>query len=205
MVRSFDGRPVDQDQLDELCVSALWSPTAGNSAGVRLHTVGAALVSDYLTVATDAAWRASSRRYAGLSRAGAVVLVTSRPQDYLERYAQPDKATSGLAAPDAWPVPYWHADAAMATMALLLLIEEAGLQATLWGNFRYEADVLRWAGITDERLFATVLVGHGDGNDEPSASLGRVVPSRRTRVSRIGLGEDGAQNARDVAGGELES
>jgi len=30
--------------------------------------------------------------------------------------------------------PYWHTDAAMATMALLLLIEESGWQAALWAT-----------------------------------------------------------------------
>ena len=137
MTRSFDGTPVDTAWLEDLCASALWAPTAGNSAGVRLNVVGPEHVASYLEVATDASWRDSSRRYSGLARAGAVVLVTTRPGDYLDRYAEPDKAASGLGDVDAWPLPYWHADAAMATMALLLLLEESDWQATLWGSFRH--------------------------------------------------------------------
>ena len=38
MTRSFDGTPVDAVWLDDLCAQALWAPTAGNSAGVRLYT-----------------------------------------------------------------------------------------------------------------------------------------------------------------------
>src|ERR1700691_5435435 len=185
MTRSFDGTPADARWLEELCASALWAPTAGNSAGVRLNVIGMDHVGAYFDVATDASWRERSRRFDGLSRAGAVVLVTTRPQDYVERYAESDKAASGLGEYDAWPLPYWHADAAMATMSLLLLLEESGWQATLWGSFRHDKDVLAWANITDEELFASVLVGRADGNDVASRSLDRPVPTRRARVRRV--------------------
>jgi nitroreductase len=185
MTRSFDGTPVDPSWLEELCAEALWAPTAGNSAGVRFHIVDASHVDDYFEVATDATWRQESRRYEGLRRAGAIVLVTARPDDYLERYGEPDKSSSGLADRDSWPLPYWHTDAAMATMALLLLLEESNWQAALWGNFRHDDDVRRWAKFEDEELFASVLIGRGDGNDPASSSLSRPVPSREARVKRV--------------------
>jgi nitroreductase len=185
MTRSFDGTPVDEAWLDELCAEALWAPTAGNSAGVRFYTLGAAFVDPYLTLVTDEEWRQRSRRYEGLRRAGALVLVTARVTEYLERYGEGDKATSNLNEKTEWPLPYWHTDAAMATMALLLLLEESNWQAALWGNFRNGEAVLNWAGIYDEELFATVFVGRADGNDQPSASLSRTVPTRRARVRRL--------------------
>jgi len=185
MTRSFDGTPVDLAWLDQLCAEALWAPTAGNTAGVRFRTVDATHVEEYLEVATDETWRQESRRYEGLRRAGAIVLVTTRPEDYVQRYAEVDKSSSGLADRDAWPLPYWHTDAAMATMALLLLLEESDWQATLWGNFRNDQAVRRWAHLEDEELFASVFVGRGDGNDPPSASLSRSVPSRAARVRRV--------------------
>lgn len=185
MVRSFDGTPVDPDWLEEACALALRAPTAGNSAGVRFAVLGAERVGDYLERATDPEWRARSRRAGGLSRAGAVVLVTVRVGDYLARYDERDKAASGLADRSAWPLPYWHGDAAMATMNLLLLLEEGGWHATLWGNFRHGDDVLAWAGLVDEELFATVLIGRSDGSDEPSPSLARPVPTREARVRRL--------------------
>ena len=70
-------------------------------------------------------------------------------------------------------------------MALLLLLEDSGWQAALWGNFRHEDEVRRWAGIDDEDLFATVLIGRADGNDVRSASLARDVPSRASRVRAV--------------------
>lgn len=185
MTRSFDGTPVDETWLDELCAQALWAPTAGNSAGVRLYTLGAEYVETYFEQATDEAWRQRERRSDGLRRAGGVVLVTSRAQDYLARYGEGDKAHSGLGERSAWPVPYWTTDAAMATMALLLLIEESGWQSTLWGSFRNADAVMRWAGIDDEELFGTVLIGRGDGADVTSSSLRRAVPSRSDRVRRL--------------------
>ena len=185
MVRSFDGTPVNLDWLDGLCATALWAPSAGNSAGVRMRTIGQDLLPQYFEVATDETWRQSARRAPGLQRAGGVVLITARPQDYLARYAEPDKLSSGLHESAAWPLPYWHADAAMAAMALLLLIEESGWQATLWGNFRHGDDVLAWARIEDETLFGAVLIGRGDGNDVPSPSLDRTVPTRAQRVGRV--------------------
>jgi nitroreductase len=185
MVRSFDGTGVDEDELGELCAQSLWAPTAGNAAGVRMHTVGRALVNQYFDVATDREWRVNARRAPGLLRAGAVVLVTSKRSAYLERYGEQDKASSGLSDERSWPIPYWHTDAAMATMALLLLLEERGLAATLWGNFRHEHEVLRWARIDGEDLFASVVLGHADGNDIVSTSLERDVPPRPHRVTRV--------------------
>lgn len=187
MIRSFDATPVDERWLDETCATALWAPTAGNSAGVSMHTIGADLVGAYFERATDPEWRRDSPRAAGLARAGAVVLVTSRPQAYLDRYGEPDKRTSGLSTMAAWPIPYWHTDAAMATMALLLLLEEAGWSSTIWGNFRHDREVLDWAGAPEESLFASVLIGRPDGNDQRSRSLERAVPARSARVRRVGF------------------
>ena len=185
MVRSFDATPVDAEWLCGLCADAMWAPTAGNTAGVRMYVVGPDLVGSYFEVATDDHWRANAPRAAALMRAGAVVVVTSRPSDYVARYAEQDKAASGLDDPTAWAIPYWHTDAAMATMALLLLIDEAGLAATLWGNFRREREILEWIGADNDALFATVVIGRDDGTDRRSTSLERAVPRRAQRVRRV--------------------
>lgn len=185
-MRSFDSTPVDPSLLDELCADALRAPSAGNAAGVRMYTLSQQLVPDFFIAATDENWRATSRRAPGLARCGAVVVVTSRPDDYVARYRENDKITAGLDDIDAWTIPYWHTDAAMATMALLLLLEEAGWQACLWGNFRNDVQVLTLVGAPDEKMFCSILVGRGDGNDAPSSSLHRDVPTRSQRVRRVG-------------------
>lgn len=74
----------------------------------------------------------------------------------------------------------------MATMALLLLIEEAGWGATLWGAFRHVDEVLAWAGAAaGTELFCSVLVGVPEPGDRRSASLDRVDRPRVDRVRRV--------------------
>jgi nitroreductase len=186
MIRSFTGEPVNVDELDAMCVESLRAPTAGNSCGVSYLTVGPDRIGDYFTVATDEQWRADAARAPGLMRASGVVLVLCDPSRYTDRYAMTDKTRSGLRDRDAWPLPYWHTDAAMATMALLLLIEEAGWGATLWGAFRHVDEVLAWASApAGTELFCSVLVGVPDPTDPPSASLDRVQRPRVARVRRV--------------------
>ncbi|MGH9020092.1 MAG: nitroreductase family protein, partial [Acidimicrobiales bacterium] len=175
VVRSFDGTAVDPGWLEAIAAESLRAPTAGHAAGVRMHVVVAERVDDLLRAASDEEWRATSRRYLGLARAGGAVLVTARVDDYLERYREPDKAAAGLGDEDAWPVPYWYVDGAMALMALLLLVEEGGWSASIWGNFRHADRVLALVGAPDEVLVATVLVGRADGADRRSESLARAV------------------------------
>ena len=116
MVRSFDGTPVPGDLMAAWCELALSAPTAGNSAGVQFVVIEPIKVAAYFEAATDKSWRSNARRADGLLRAGGVVLALSNPDLYTGRYSEADKAQSGLANQDAWPIPYWHTDAAMATM-----------------------------------------------------------------------------------------
>jgi hypothetical protein len=188
MVRSFDGSAIDPDSLEGLCVEALRAPTAGNCAAVSMTVVDHDLVPAFFRAAADEEWRRTAPRASGLARAGAVVVVTSQPEEYARRYRETDKSATGLGELASWPVPYWHTDAAMATMALLLLIEEAGWQATIWGAFRREDEILEFVDApAGSRLFASALIGHGDGKDRRSSSLDRAVPARADRVRRLGV------------------
>jgi len=184
MVRSFDGTAPTHEILAQWAELALYAPTAGNSAGVRLVVMEGAAVPEYFSAATDAGWRESAERAPGLLRAGAVVAAFSCPDLYTSRYGEGDKAASGLERADAWTVPYWHTDAAMAVMQLLLLIEHDGWSACFWGNFRNEDSVRELCRLDEGwRLFGTVLIGRDDGHDRRSVSLGRVVTPRMQRVS----------------------
>ena len=187
MSRSFDGRAVDPTLLEQLCAEALRAPTAGNTAGVEMVVIEKAGLQNYFNAATDSTWRENAARAPGLLRAGAAVVVTSDPALYVARYAEADKQQSALSDVAHWTVPYWHTDAAMAAMALLLLVEEAGIQATIWGNFRYDRAVLEYVGATtSSELFGSLLVGYSDGKDHRSRSLERTVRPRIARVRRLG-------------------
>jgi nitroreductase len=64
------------------------------------------------------------------------------PEAYVRRYAEPDKAATGLGTgAAAWPVPYWTVDASMAVMTLLLAAEAAGLGGLFFAVFRAEAEI----------------------------------------------------------------
>ncbi|MBU6495009.1 MAG: nitroreductase family protein [Acidobacteria bacterium] len=184
MRRSFTGEPLDLDRLEHLVEESLRAPTAGNCGGVRATILGPRLVSTFILAATDEGWRAHSRRREGLERAGAVVIYSSRPEDYAARYREADKARSDLGDLANWPVPYWHTDAAMAALGCVLLCENEGWGAALWGAFRHHADIATLAGLGDEDIFASLFIGVPDFRDPPSRSLSRPTPSRAERVRR---------------------
>jgi nitroreductase len=196
MVRSFADRDVELGVVNRLVRDALRSPSAGNTGGTAfLLLAGGDETAQYWRHATTEDWRGRSARFPGLSRAPVILLSLAWPAAYVRRYGEPDKVAAGLgpgsagaAGPvgeAAWPVPYWFGDAAFATMAVLLGAVDTGLGAAFLGNFRGEEPLLGALGVPDGwRLFGAVLLGHPDGNDHRSASLGRQGPRPADRVHR---------------------
>jgi nitroreductase len=192
MVRSFDSRPVDRFTIDALLGRTERAPSAGNTRGTAWIVLSRAdETARYWATTTTPEWRASSPRWAGFSRAPVVLVSLASPSRYVDRYGESDKASSRLGPPPtgggatAWTVPYWFTDAAFETMLVLLGAVEAGLGACFLGNFRDEEPLLSALGVPPGwRLFGSVLVGHPDGADHPSASLGR----RPTRPPHIHYG-----------------
>jgi nitroreductase len=186
MVRSFAPDGVDRALLDRLLQAALRSPTAGNSGGTAWVVLeGPEETAVYWEATTDESWRARNRaRFDGLHRAPVVLLSYASPGAYAARYAEPDKSDPRLAAGE-WPVPYWFGDAAFAVMTMLLGAVDAGLGACVLGNFRREGELAERLAVPEGwRLFCAVALGHPDGDDHRSASLGRPQPGRAGRVHR---------------------
>lgn len=193
MVRSFASAPLDRSVVDGLLADSLRAPTAGNTAGTAWLTLeGPEETTAYWEHATTAEWRATSARWAGLSRAPVVALSLASPRAYVERYGEGDKSASGLGPAErggggepAWPVPYWFGDAAFATMTLLLGAVDRGLGACFLGCFRGEAALLDALGVpAGWRLFGAVLLGRPDGSDHRSASLDRPRGPAAARLHR---------------------
>ncbi len=122
---------------------------------------GADEVARYWDITLPAEQRASFR-WQHLLEAPVMMLPLADPSAYVERYAEPDKARTGLGAgAEAWPAPYWTIDTSMAVMTLLLAAEDRGLGALFFGVFRREADVRAEFGIPDGlEILGAIALGH---------------------------------------------
>jgi nitroreductase len=177
MVRAFTDAPVAPDVVDALIDLARRAPSAGNSQGMAYVVLHGADTARYWDV-TLPPERREAFRWSALVTAPVLILVLVRPEAWLERYAEPDKAAAGLGGDaGAWPVPYWWVDAGMAAEHLLLGAVDAGLGACFFGPFDHEDDVRRSLGIPDEwRTVGTIALGH-PAPDEPGLSAARPRPT----------------------------
>jgi len=174
MARAFTAEPVDPSVVDGLVDLARRAPSAGNSQGWAFVVLeGAEQTDRYWDVALPADRRASFR-WPGLVAAPALMVALVRPAAWVERYAEPDKSSTGLGAGvDAWPVPYWWVDGGMAVEHLLLGAVDAGLGACFFGLFDHESAILAALGVPDGwRALGTVALGH-PAPDDPGASTAR--------------------------------
>ena len=174
MVRAFSTELVDDTVLDQLLDDARRGPSAGNTQALEfLLLTGKDECDAYWATTFSDAGRAAFR-WQQLLDAPALVIIAIRPESYRERYAETDKARPGLGeATEAWPVPFWWVDAGAVAQNLLLLANEHGLGACLFGIFDHEAAVKAHFNVPDDfRLVATIALGH-PLPDEPGRSAGR--------------------------------
>jgi nitroreductase len=138
MTRTFDTRPVEPAVLDELVDLAARAPSAGKAQGWHLVVLEGPRTARFwdATLPID---RRDGFGFPGLLDAPVIAIPVAEPDAYVARYAEADKAATGLGTgTDAWPVPYWTVDASMAMMTFLLAAEEAGLGALFFGVFHGE-------------------------------------------------------------------
>jgi nitroreductase len=192
MCRDYLTWPIPDDLLRRVLHAAFRGPAAGNTAALDLLVLQGDDVAAYwdLTLPDDGpGGRREAFRWPGLLRAPVLVVPVVDPGAYLARYAEQDKAASGLGGDlDAWAVPYWWVDAGAATMALLLAAEDAGLGCLLFGQFDHEPLVAQRFGIpAGHRCVGTVAFGWpAPGGRQPSASAqrGRPDPTGRVHLGR---------------------
>jgi nitroreductase len=134
MVRNYAEEPVDPAVVDRMLDNATHAPSAGFSQGwafLRLDTPDD----------VQRFWRATTEPgdldqpdswLTGMMRAPVVIVPCSNKSAYLSRYAEADK---GWTDQDEarWPVPFWHMDAAMASLLILQTAVDAGLGACFFG------------------------------------------------------------------------
>ena len=174
MVRAFTDEPVAPALVDGLVDLARRAPSAGHSQGWAFIVLsGPEETARYWDAALEPARRAAFR-WPGLLAAPVLVVALVRPDAWVERYGEPDKAGTGLGSgQDRWPVPFWWVDAGMAVEHVLLGAVDAGLGACFFGLFDHEAAVLASLGVpAGWRAVGTVALGH-PAPDEPGRSVGR--------------------------------
>jgi nitroreductase len=183
MTRAFSPEPIGSGVVEHLVDLAARAPSAGKTQGWHVVVLVGAETRRYWDVTLPAERRAAFR-WTRLLDAPVVMIVLADPDAYLQRYAEPDKASSGLGAGvDAWPAPYWTIDASMATMTLLLAAEDAGLGALFFGVFQRQDEVRTEFSIpADLQIIGAVALGHPAPSD---AGPGRSAQRRRRPSSEI--------------------
>lgn len=185
MVRAFTGDPVEPTVLDALLDAARRAPSAGHSQGVRfvvLDTPDAVARHWDITLPAD---RRAEFAWPGLVTAPVLVIVLVDPGAYVARYAEADKAATGLGeGTDRWPVPYWWVDAGAVIQNLLLGAVDAGLGGCLFGLFAHEEPVLRALRVpAGWRAAGVIALGH-PAPDRPGRSAARPRPALDEIVRR---------------------
>lgn len=187
MTRSFRPEPLDPGTIDELVELASRAPSAGKAQGWHLVV----LHDDE----TDRFWRhafpidrRASFTWPGLFDAPVIALPFADPAAYVDRYAEPDKAATGLGTgADAWPTPYWTIDASMAVMTLLLAAEDRGLGALFFAVFNGADAVRTELGVPDGlQLLGAVAMGWPADGEPTGTSAGRPRRSAAQIVHRNG-------------------
>ncbi|MDG1267216.1 MAG: nitroreductase family protein [Ilumatobacter sp.] len=162
MTRAFVPDPIEPGLIEELVALASRAPSAGKTQGWHVVVLeGADEVARYWDITLPTEKRVSFR-WQHLLDAAVLMIVLADPSAYVDRYAEPDKARTGLgASAEAWPAPYWTIDTSMAAMTLLLAAEDNGLGALFFGVFQHEADVRAEFAIPDGlEIVGAIALGH---------------------------------------------
>ncbi len=134
MIRNYDERPVDPAIVERALRNATHAPSAGFSQGwgfLLLDTP--ADVRRWWDVTTEPTALADPDDWlTGMMRAPVVIVPCSSKAAYLRRYAEADKGWEDQAEA-RWPVPFWHMDAAMASLLILQTAVDEGLGACFFG------------------------------------------------------------------------
>jgi nitroreductase len=185
MTRSFTDRPLPDGQLDELVDLASRAPSAGKSQGWHLVVLEGQHTARFWDI-TLPPMRRGRFKWQGLLDAPVILLPFADAKAYVDRYAEPDKAATGLGSgPDAWPAPYWTIDTSMAVMTLLLAAEDVGLGALFFGVFRGERELRQQLGVpAGLQLLGAIALGYpAEVPDE--APKGRSATRQRRSADQI--------------------
>ena len=171
MVRAYSDEPVDPAVVDLALANAVRAPSAGFSQGWA-----------FLVLDTEADvrrfWAAGAADpdhpdswLAGMMMAPVVILPCSSKAAYLDRYAEVDKGWTDRDE-SRWPMPFWHMDAAMASLLILQTATDAGLGSCFVGVPPDRAATVRETfGIPEDHdPVGVITIGHRAEGERPSGS-----------------------------------
>ncbi len=162
MVRKYSPEPVDAAVLDRVLANALRAPSAGFTQGWAFLVLDTPEdVARYWQVTAGERLAEPDSWLRGMMTAPVVIVPLTHKEAYFARYAEPDKQR-GASAEQAWPVPYWHMDTAMASLLMLLTAVDEGLGACFFGLPRDRTDAFREAfGVPGSHMpIGAVTLGH---------------------------------------------
>ncbi|MFK8024452.1 MAG: nitroreductase family protein [Ilumatobacter sp.] len=184
MTRAFRTDPIAFSELEAIVDLAGRSPSAGKAQGWHLVVLEGEETARYWDITLPAAKR-DGFRWQHLLDAPLLMVAFADPAAYVERYAEADKARTGLGAGvDAWPTPYWTIDASMAVMTMLLAAEDRGLGALFFGVFDNEVAVRAELRVP-ERLELIGAIAMGHPRPDVGTGAGRSAGRRRRSASEI--------------------
>ncbi|MCW2793597.1 MAG: nitroreductase [Nocardioides sp.] len=134
MIRNYAETPVDPAIVERAIRNATRAPSAGFSQGWAFLVLDTPDdVRRWWATTTDPDQLARPDDWlAGMMRAPVVIVPCSSKRAYLQRYAERDK---GWTDEDEarWPMPFWHMDAAMASLLILQTAVDEGLGSCFFG------------------------------------------------------------------------
>ncbi len=163
MTRAFLPDAVPPETLTQVLDLARRVPSAGNTQGFDFVVLTGPEQTQRYWDATLPSERRSSFAWPGLLQCPVLVTIWANQSAYTQRYAQSDKAATGLADVQAWPTPYWLVDASFAALAMQYAALDAGLGVLFFGMFEHTAAVKAALGVPADRVaVGTVAIGWPD-------------------------------------------
>jgi nitroreductase len=172
MVRRFTDEPVPREVVERIVEAAQHAPSAGFSQGVSFVVVTDAALRCQVAELADEAEYVSGGFDPFVSQAPVQIIICTSEKVYKDRYREPDKKPDPDAEEMEWPVPYWHTDAGMALVLILLAAVDNGLAGAFVGVWK-QRELQELLGIPEHFLpIGVTMIGHGAA-DKKSGSLKR--------------------------------
>lgn len=172
MVRNFDPRRVPADVVDRVLASAARAPSAGFTQGWDLLVLeGPEQTGRFWAASAPGEGSRARTLWPGVSRAPVLIVPLSSEAAYRARYAEADKTHAGPGEGE-WPVPWWHVDAAFASLLMLLTAVDEGLGALFFGVADVDGLRAEFAVPDSHAPVGAIAMGYARP-DRPSSSAAR--------------------------------